>query len=279
MNDSEYINNLASYYIASNGNMKVAIDNFKLTDQYGQILDRLNVTQAQIDKERQEFTDPEQFEKNLTLYTDLYNRTAKKYYGSELPPDVVAYLADQTRRGYFTQQEAITQMSGIFDPYAKVTLDTGLLNVLEGKTVAFTTDKQTEVQDLLDKYLPKSFHGDYNIAEIAGNIRNNSLYKDKFINELKDKRFAAYNMYDRNLEWASIVNSKKTNASATMGVNLKDDDPLLMQLITTNDYGKEQELMRSAGLERGYQKVKNDLTKAMIGSFGSGVVESRSFVG
>jgi hypothetical protein len=52
-----------------------------------------------------------------------------------------------------------------------------------------------------------------------------------------------------------------------------------MQLITTNDYGKEQELMRSAGLERGYQKVKNDLTKAMIGSFGSGVVESRSFVG
>jgi hypothetical protein len=86
-------------------------------------------------------------------------------------------------------------------------------------------------------------------------------------------------MYDRNLEWASIVNSKKTNASTTMGVNLKDDDPLLMQLITTNDYGKEQELMRSAGLERGYQKVKNDLTKAMIGSFGSGVVESRSFVG
>jgi hypothetical protein len=170
-------------------------------------------------------------------------------------------------------------MSGIFDPYAEVTLDTGLLNVLEGKTVAFTTDKQTEVQDLLDKYLPKSFHGDYNIAEIAGKIRNNSLYKDKFINELKDKRFAAYNMYDRNLEWASIVNSKKANASATMGVNLKDDDPLLMQLITTNDYGKEQELMRSAGLERGYQKVKNDLTKAMIGSFGSGVVQSRSFVG
>ena len=153
MNDSEYINNLASYYIASNGNMKVAIDNFKLTDQYGQILDRLNVTQAQIDKERQEFTDPEQFEKNLTLYTDVYNRTAKKVYGSELPPDVVAYLADQTRRGYFTQQEAITQISGIFDPYAEVTLDTGLLNVLEGKTVAFTTDKQTEVQDLLDKYL------------------------------------------------------------------------------------------------------------------------------
>ena len=278
MNDSEYINNLASYYIASNGNMQVAIENFKLTDQYGQILDRLNVTQAQIDKERQEFTDPEQFEKNLTLYTDVYNRTAKKVYGSELPPDVVAYLADQTRRGYFTQQEAITQISGIFDPYAEVTLDTGLLNVLEGKTVAFTTDKQTEVQDLLDKYLPKSFHGDYNIAEIAGKIRNNSLYKDKFINELKDKRFAAYNMYDRNLEWASIVNSKKANAATTMGVNLKDDDPLLMQLITTNDYGKEQELMRSAGLERGYQKV-NDLTKAMIGSFGSGVVQSRSFVG
>ena len=279
LNDSEYVNNLASYYIAADGDMQVAIDNFKKTDQYGSILDRLNVTQAQIDQERQEFTDPEQFEKNLTLYTDLYNRTAKKIYGSELPPDVIGYLADQTRRGYFTQQEAITQMSGIFDPYAEVTLDTGLLNVLEGKTVAFTTDKQTEVQELLTKYLPKSLHSTYNVAEIAGKIRNNSLYKDKFINELKDKRFAAYNMYDRNLDWASIVASKKSNAATVMGVNLSDDDSLLNDLIMLNDFGKEQELMRSVGLERGYQKVKNDLTKAMIGSFGSGVVESRSFVG
>ena len=278
LNDDEYMNNLASYYIASDGDMQVAINNFAKTDLYGQILDRLNVTQAQLDKERLEFTDPEQFKKNLTTYTDLYNRTALKVYGSELPSDVVNYLADQTRRGYFTQNEALLQMSGIFDPYANVTLDSGLLNVLEGKTVATTTQGENEVQALLDKYLPAELHN-YNIAEIAGKIRNNALYKDKFINELKDKRYAAYGMYDRNLDWASIVASKKTNAANVMGVMLKDDDALLRQMIQLNDYGKEQELMRTIGLERGYQKVKSDLTKAMLATFGSGVVSSRSYVG
>ena len=50
-------------------------------------------------------------------------------------------------------------------------------------------------------------------------------------------------------------------------------------MIQLNDYGKEQELMRTIGLERGYQKVKSDLTKAMMATFGSGVVSSRSYVG
>ena len=278
LNDDEYVNNLASYYIASDGNMQVAVNNFKKTDLYGQILDRLNVTQAQLNQERLEFTDPEQFKKNLTTYTDLYNRTALKVYGSQLPSDVVSYLADQTRRGYFTQNEALLQMSGIFDPYANVTLDSGLLNVLEGKTVATTTQGENEVQALLDKYLPAELHN-YNIAEIAGKIRNNALYKDKFINELKDKRYSAYGMYDRNLDWASIVASKKANALNVMGVQLKDDDSLLRQMIQLNDYGKEQELMRTIGLERGYKKVKSDLTKAMMATFGSGVISSRSYVG
>lgn len=278
INDNEYMNNLASYYIASDGNMQVAINNFAKTDLYGQILDRLNVTQSQLDQERLEFTDPEQFKKNLTTYTDLYNRTALKVYGSELPSDVVNYLADQTRRGYFTQNEALLQMSGVFDPYANVTLDTGLLNVLEGKTVATTTQGENEVQSLLDKYLPAELHN-YNVAEIAGKMRNNALYKDKFINELKDKRYSAYGMYDRNLDWASIVASKKANAANVMGVQLKDDDTLLREMIQLNDYGKEQELMRTIGLERGYQKVKSDLTKAMMATFGSGVVSSRSYVG
>ena len=212
------------------------------------------------------------------MLKQIYNRTALKVYGSELPSDVVNYLADQTRRGYFTQNEALLQMSGIFDPYANVTLDSGLLNVLEGKTVATTTQGENEVQALLDKYLPAELHN-YNVAEIAGKIRNNALYKDKFINELKDKRYSAYGMYDRNLDWASIVASKKANAANVMGVQLKDDDTLLRQMIQLNDYGKEQELMRTIGLERGYKKVKSDLTKAMMATFGSGVISSRSYVG
>ena len=36
---------------------------------------------------------------------------------------------------------------------------------------------------------------------------------------------------------------------------------------------KEQEYLRNLGLERGYQKTKDDLTKAMMSTFGSGVVK------
>jgi hypothetical protein len=279
LNDNEYVNNLASYYIASGGDMGIAITNFKKTDKYGSILDRLNVTQAQIDAERTEFTDPEQFDKDLITYTDLYNRTAKAQYGSEIPKTALNYLADQTRRGYFTQQEAITQIQGVFDPAAGITMDIGLINALEGQSIKTTTAKETEVQNLLDMYVPKHLQGEFIVSEEAGKMRNNSLYKDIFTNKLKDLRFQFYGQYDRDIAWQTIVNAKKENASAVMGVNLKDDDPLLDQLITTNDYAKETELMRQVGLDRGYQKVKNDLTNAMMATFGNGVVTSRSYVG
>jgi hypothetical protein len=279
LNDDEYVNNLASYYIASGGDMGTAITNFKKTDKYGSILDRLNVTQAQIDAERTEFTDPEQFDKDLITYTDLYNRTAIAQYGSEIPKIALNYLADQTRRGYFTQQEAITQIQGVFDPAAGITMDIGLINALEGQSIKTTTAKETEVQNLLDMYVPKHLQGEFTVSEEAGKMRNNSLYKDIFTNKLKDLRFQFYGQYDRDIAWQTIVNAKKENASAVMGVNLKDDDPLLDQLITTNDYAKETELMRQVGLDRGYQKVKNDLTNAMMATFGNGVVTSRSYVG
>ena len=279
LNDDEYVNNLASYYIASGGDMNAAINNFKKTDKYGSILDRLNVTQAQINAERAEFTDPEQFDKDLITYTDLYNRTAVAQYGSEIPKTALNYLADQTRRGYFTQEEAVTQIQGVFDPAAGITLDIGLINALEGQSIKTTTAKETEVQDLLDMYIPKHLQGTFAVSEEAGKMRNNSLYKDIFINKLKDTRFQFYGQYDRDIAWQTIVNAKKENASAIMGVNLKDDDPLLDQLITTNDYAKETELMRQVGLDRGYQKVKNDLTTAMMSTFGNGVVTSRSYVG
>jgi hypothetical protein len=46
-----------------------------------------------------------------------------------------------------------------------------------------------------------------------------------------------------------------------------------------NDVSKELEELRSYGLNSGNQKVKNDLVSAMSGTFGEGIVTSRSFVG
>jgi hypothetical protein len=85
-------------------------------------------------------------------------------------------------------------------------------------------------------------------------------------------------MYDKNVNWNFIVASKKQVAKNVLGVELKENDPALDSIIRMNDTSKEQEYLRNIGLERDYQKTKNDLQKAMMGAFGSGVVSSTAYV-
>ena len=277
LNDEEYVSLLNAEYIASNGDMNVAIANLAKTDAYGSILGRLGVTQAQIDGERKEFTDPEGFRKDKETYIDLFNITAAGTWGGELPSHVTEYLAEMTAKGIYTENEALAQVGRIFDPASKTVLDAGVLGVLEGETIKQTSKGEDTITDLLNKYLPAHLQSEFDIAVEAGKLRNIADYSTTLENKLKEMRFNFYPMYDKEIAWQSIVSAKKESAMGTLGVTLKDDDPILMDLITLNDYGKEQELLRKTGLERGYTKTKNDLTKAMISTFGSGMVRDQQF--
>ena len=143
----------------------------------------------------------------------------------------------------------------------------------------YSTDQEKEAQDLLNTYLPDHLHGEYDVATITGNMRNNAQYKNRFIEELKDKRFAFYDMYDRDVNWSSIISAKQTLATNVLGVNLDTSDPLLDELVKMNDYSKESQRLREYGLQTGNQKVKNDLASAMFNTFGSGLAPNRSYVG
>ena len=277
LNDEEYVSLLNAEYIASNGDMNVAIANLAKTDAYGSILGRLGVSQAQIDGERKEFTDPEGFRKLKETYTDLFNVTAANTWGGELPSHVTEYLAEMTAKGIYTQSDALAQIGRIFDPASGVKLDAGVLGILEGETIKQTTNKEQDVIDLLKTYLPAHLHATINVAEEAGKLRNINNYKNTLTEKLKKIRFEFYDGYDPDVAWNTIVAAKKETAYNSLGVQLLDDDALLMDLITLNDYGKEQELLRKTGLERGYTKTKNDLTKAMISTFGSGMVRDQQF--
>lgn len=280
LNNDKYIGLLTSELIATGGDMKTATANILETDAYGAILKELGVTQNQIDSERMEFTDPEQFEKNYNTYYNLFSRTAESQYGSELPDTVVDYLATMTNKGWFSQQEALTQLNGIFDPYANIIMDNGVINALEGITVETTRVGEQEVQELMDKYLPAHLHlSAEDIRKKAGDIRNNASAKEAFINELKKERYQFYDMYDEDIAWSTIVSSKQQMAKGVLGQDIKPDDPLLDKLVRMNDVTKELEELRGYGLNTGNQKVKNDLVSAMSGTFGEGIVTSRSFVG
>ena len=277
--DPEYIEELGGYYILAGGDMKTAVANFHASKTYGDILRRLQLTEAEVKAFTTKDTNPEQYEKNYDLYYRMFKRHAVKNYGSPLPENVVKYLADKTRSGYFSEAEAIEQIQGIFDPYAGIDLNKRIIGLLEGEDIMYSTDQEKEAQDLLNTYLPDHLHGEYDVATIAGNMRNNAQYKNRFIEELKDKRFAFYDMYDRDVNWSSIISAKQTLATNVLGVNLDTSDPLLDELVKMNDYSKESQRLREYGLQTGNQKVKNDLASAMFNTFGSGLAPNRSYVG
>jgi len=278
-NDS-YISLLTSELIGTGGDMKAAISNVEELDAYGDILESLGVTKSQVAAERMEYTDPVQYQKNYNSYYNLFTKTAAKQYGSELPESVISYLSTMTNKGYFSQQEALEQMNGIFDPAAGVILDNGVLNALEGITVETTKVGETDVQDLLDKYLPKHLHlSQEDIAKEAGLIRNNAGAREDLINRLKKKRYQFYSNYDEDIAWESIVSAKQQIAKTILGQDLDSEDTLLFELINMNDITKETERLREYGLEVGNNKVKNDLATAMMNTFGQGIVTSRSYVG
>ena len=279
LSNDDYVALVTSELIATGGDMKAAIANVEKTDEYGVILKDLGVTQNQIDSERMKYTDPLQYEKNFTSYKNLFTKTAAKSYGSELPESVIDYLATQTNNGFYSQAEALEQMNGIFDPSANIILDNGILNALEGIEVATTKVGESDVQDLLDQYLPEHLHSTYNISEEAGNIRNNAGARESLINKLKKTRFQFYNMYDEDISWQQIIASKQQMAKSVLGQDLKSNDPLLDEIIKMNDSGQELERLRNYGLKTGNQKVKNDLAGAMMDTFGKGIVPSRSYVG
>ena len=277
--DPEYIRELGGYYVSNGGDLQKAIEAYESTAEYGAVLRRLELTQDQVDKFNMVDTDPVQYRKNYQLYFDSFKRTAKKQYGDVLPDSVLGFLADKTRSGYFTEKEAVDQIQGIFDPYSGITVHKGITALLDGEDIQYTTSMESEAQTLLDTYLPSHLQGEYDVSYIAGQMRNDATFKNQFIEELKDKRYSSYDMYDRNLNWASIIANKQTLANNILGMQLESDDPLLDEIVKLNDYSKETERLREYGLETGNNKVRTDIANAMFRTFGQGIASSRSYVG
>lgn len=277
--DDEFLGQIAILTQQLDGDMDAAVSYFEGTEAYGDILQRLEVSEADLAAEEFLKTDYEGFQ-NIKAGNLLFIKELVVASGGEIPTQAQDYLADMLTKGLMTEREIKQNISGATDEYSpfKDMIDEGLLNVLSGKDVTLTSKGIEDVQALLNKYLPSHLHGTIDAAAEAGKIRNDPNYQDTLIDKLKKQRFAMYGMYDENISWDMIVASKKQSAKNILGVELKEDDPLLDSIIRMNDTSKEQSLLREEGLTRGYQKVTNDLQNAMMSTFGGGVVSSQSYV-
>ena len=131
---------------------------------------------------------------------------------------------------------------------------------------------------MLDTYVPKHLHSQFDIAEEAGNLRNKGGYETKLIEKMKDVRFAQYGMYDRDIAWQNIVNNYVSQASNIWGVQASEDDPAILDAVRANNQTEAIQKFRQIGLDRGYQATVNSFASDMADAFGTGVVKSAGYL-
>ena len=180
--------------------------------------------------------------------------------------------------------KATQQVVALVDPAFRAVnggiynLDEDIAQVSNGITGISITTKHDEVEELLQNWLPQNMWGDIDIAKEASKLRMNPNYKYELEEKLKEKRFANYGMYDKNISWLTILNNKKGAIKTAWGIDVKWDNPVLDEIIKMNDTTKENEYLRGKGMELGIDKVKNDFALAQAGAYGSDIVKSQSFL-
>lgn len=210
--------------------------------------------------------------------TQLESIVASK--GGELSDAALEYAANEWAWGRWDALKAQTQVKKAVDDGEEGILDVGFASFLADTDVIKTTLQEKEVQDDLNTYLPSDMHNMYVIKDIAKEYRNNPAYRNSFIEQLKDDRFTKYSQYDRNTPWNRILAGKKSSAASVWGLdisNIKDNDPIIIQMLSENAPDKELQLLRQAGMDRGYDKVMTEFAKSIASVYGTGVVRSSGF--
>tara|TARA_R110000765_G_scaffold5629_5_gene17706 strand:+ start:831 stop:2078 length:1248 start_codon:yes stop_codon:yes gene_type:complete len=158
------------------------------------------------------------------------------------------------------------------------TLNDDIYKASQGMSTVNVKTKHNEVQDLLNEFVPQNMWSQIDVSKEASKLQMNPNYKYELEDKLKDKRFAEYSMYDRNISWSTIVNNKKGSIKAAWGVDVKWNNPVLNDIISMNDSAKEGEYLRGKGMELGIDKVKNDFALASASAYGDGVIKSQNFL-
>ena len=99
-----------------------------------------------------------------------------------------------------------------------------------------TTDKkQSEVQDILDKYAPAHLHDLFDVGDLAAKVRRNPLYIKEVEDMAKNARFSDYGMYDKDIEWAVIEGKAISLIENAWGITPQSGDSVLIDVIKMND--------------------------------------------
>ena len=119
--------------------------------------------------------------------------------------------------------------------------------------------------DLVKQWLGPNF-GNWDEATIntwAGRLRNEEDAEIYLIEALKDQKEAMFPGYAREADFNTIAQPWRSYATSIWGFTPQDDDEALQQVIVANDADSAAQTFRTVGLERGYDRVVNDIDQSL----------------
>jgi hypothetical protein len=186
---------------------------------------------------------------------------------------LVNYMADQVSMGNWSALDMQRQVDILSDPYfAGEPLNEGFQAFIEDNGITFdlTTDKETEVRNLVTQWLGTNFGNwdDETVASWAGRFRNEPDAKEALIETLKDQKDAMFSGYDREADYATISAPWKSMMQNVWGEVPDDSDTTLHNVIRMNSATDAGKFLTQEGLSRGNQTVVNTVQGALQNSFG-----------
>ena len=197
---------------------------------------------------------------------------------NNVPPDIADYMAMQVVMGHWSPEMLDVQIRAISDPFSSAAPDKGLLAEMKNArwTPDATQEKEDTVRNLLQKWLGPVYGewSDKQIAEKAGDLRNDPDAELNFIESLKDQRVAVLGdgSDDRNVSYQDLARPWRAFQQQAWGTQEVDEtDPMFYSLLRNNDVQTNGMTLQTEGLKRNVGKVVNDTKTALNESFGGAV--------
>ncbi len=178
--------------------------------------------------------------------------------------ELVNWMADRTTMGTWSTTKLTSQVKALSDPSSVDTIDDELFTFLANEDMELDTTRKDEdtVRNLLKTWLGPVY-GDWSeedIATKAGELRNNPDGEIEFVEYLKDQRMATLPNYkDRNISYTAAMQPWKTYTQSQWGVPVDEMDTKFQEIVQLNDPEAASQIVRSAGLERGYDKTRDEV--------------------
>ena len=204
---------------------------------------------------------------NRQAQTNMFRDAGLTGFNEEL----TNFFADKVTRGEWSVEYAMHELEKLADPYFEnEAMDEGLAVFMEDNSIDLgqSVDEEQRVRDIVTKWLGPNFgNWDENvISDWAARLRNEDEAEEYLIEELKNQKDAMFPGYNRESDFNTIAQPWRSMASSVWGFTPQMDDEVLNGIIKANDADQAAQTLRTTGLDRGYDRVVNDLSAAVMGS-------------